>query len=149
MASDLLRAGVDRDMILQKINQEHSESRLRLKGFMLKDLMKITKDGVAYMVLDKKAQYGYKMQEGDTEGFVNEPLSIAKVKMSIFAREESGEVRISIRSKRGTSANRCAKLFFNGGGHENAAGGKLHLPIDQVEEYIQKHTHIYMTEYEK
>ena len=149
MASDLLRAGVDRDMILQKINQEHSESRLRLKGFMLKDLMKITKDGVAYMVLDKKAQYGYKMQEGDTEGFVNEPLSIAKVKMSIFAREESGEVRISIRSKRGTSANRCAKLFFNGGGHENAAGGKLYMPIDQVEEYIEKHAHIYMTEYEK
>ena len=149
MASELLRAGVDRDMILQKINQEHSESRLRLKGFMLKDLMKITKDGVAYMVLDRKAQYGYKMQEGDTEGFVNEPLSIAKVKMSIFAREESEEVRISIRSKRGTSANRCAKLFFNGGGHENAAGGKLHLPIDQVEEYIRKHTHIYMTEYEK
>ena len=149
MASDLLRAGVDRDMILQKINQEHSESRLRLKGFMLKDLMKVTKDGVAYMVLDKKAQYGYKMQEGDTEGFVNEPLSIGKVRMSIFAREESGEVRISIRSKRGTSANRCAKLFFNGGGHENAAGGKLHIPITEVAEYIEKHTHIYMTEYEK
>jgi phosphoesterase RecJ-like protein len=149
MASDLLRAGVDRDMILQKINQEHSESRLRLKGFMLKDLMKITKDGVAYMVLDKKAQYGYKMQEGDTEGFVNEPLSIAKVRMSIFAREDAGEIRISIRSKRGTSANRCAKLFFNGGGHENAAGGKLHMPISEVEEYIEKHAHIYITEYEK
>ena len=149
MASDLLRAGVDRDMILQKLNQEHSESRLRLKGFMLKDLMKVTKDGVAYMVLDKKAQYGYKMQEGDTEGFVNEPLSIGKVRMSIFAREESGEVRISIRSKRGTSANRCAKLFFNGGGHENAAGGKLHIPINEVAEYIEKHTHIYMTEHEK
>ncbi|MBR5104353.1 MAG: DHH family phosphoesterase [Bacteroidales bacterium] len=149
MASDLLSAGVDRDMILQKINQEHSESRLRLKGFMLKDLMKVTKDGVAYMVLDKKAQYGYKMQEGDTEGFVNEPLSIGKVRMSIFAREDSGEVRISIRSKRGTSANKCAKLFFNGGGHENAAGGKLFMPISEVEEYIKKHAHIYMTEYEK
>ena len=149
MASDLLSAGVDRDMILQKINQEHSESRLRLKGFMLKDLMKVTKDGVAYMVLDKKAQYGYKMQEGDTEGFVNEPLSIGKVRMSIFAREDSGEVRISIRSKRGTSANKCAKLFFNGGGHENAAGGKLFMPISEVEEYIETHAHIYMTEYEK
>jgi phosphoesterase RecJ-like protein len=149
MASDLLRAGVDRDLILQKLNQEHSESRLRLKGFMLKDLMKVTEDGVAYMVLDRKAQFGYKMQEGDTEGFVNEPLSIAKVKMSIFAREGADEIRISIRSKRGTSANRCAKLFFNGGGHENAAGGKLHIPVSEVEEYIIKHAHIYMTEYEK
>lgn len=148
MASELLRSGVDRDFILQKINQEHSESRLRLKGFVLKELMKVTKDGVAYIVLDRKAQFGYKMQEGDTEGFVNEPLSIGKVRMSIFAREDAGEVRISIRSKRGTSANRCAKLFFNGGGHENAAGGKLYMPIEEVGEYIAKHTHIYMTEYE-
>lgn len=148
MASELLRVGVDRDFILQKINQEHSESRLRLKGFVLKELMKVTKDGVAYIVLDRKAQFGYKMQEGDTEGFVNEPLSIGKVRMSIFAREDAGEVRISIRSKRGTSANRCAKMFFNGGGHENAAGGKLYIPIEEVAEYIEKHTHIYMTEYE-
>ena len=149
MASELLRAGVDRDFILQKINQEHSESRLRLKGFVLKELMKITKDGVAYIVLDRKAQFGYRMQEGDTEGFVNEPLSIGKVRMSIFAREDAGEVRISIRSKRGTSANRCAKMFFNGGGHENAAGGKLYMPIEEVADYIVKHTHIYMTEYEE
>ena len=149
MASELLRAGADRDFILQKINQEHSESRLRLKGFVLKELMKITKDGVAYIVLDRKAQFGYKMREGDTEGFVNEPLSIGKVRMSIFAREDAGEVRISIRSKRGTSANRCAKMFFNGGGHENAAGGKLYMPIEEVADYIVKHTHIYMTEYEK
>lgn len=148
MASELLRIGVDRDFILQKINQEHNESRLRLKGLVLKDLMKITKDGVAYIVLDRKTQFGYKMQEGDTEGFVNEPLSIGKVRMSIFAREDAGEVRISIRSKRGTSANRCAKLFFNGGGHENAAGGKLYMPIGEVGEYIATHTHIYLTEYE-
>ena len=149
MASQLLAAGVDRDFILQKINQEHTENRLRLKGFMLKDLLKVTDDGVAFMVLDKEAQLRYNMQEGDTEGFVNEPLSIAKVRMSIFAREDKEEVRISIRSKKGTSANRCARLFFDGGGHENAAGGKLLIPIGEVEEYIRKYTHIYMTEYEK
>ena len=73
---------------------------------------------------------------------------IGKVRMSIFAREEDSEIRISIRSKNGTSANRCAGLFFNGGGHENAAGGKLLMPVGEVEEYIRKHTHIYMTEHE-
>lgn len=149
MAADLLRAGVDRDLIINKINLEHSEDRLRLKGYMLKDLMKITEDGVAFMILDKKAQRKYRMKEGDTEGFVNEPLSIANVRMSIFAREEYSEIRISIRSKKGTSANRCAGLFFNGGGHENAAGGKLLIPVSEVEEYIRKYTHIYMTEHEE
>ena len=149
MASALLEAGVDRDLILQKINQEHSENRLRLKGFMLKDLLRVTEDGVAYMILDKASQLKYRMQEGDTEGFVNEPLSIAGVWMSIYAREEAEEIRISIRSKKGTSANRCAKMFFDGGGHENAAGGKLLMPVTDVEEYIRKYSHIYMTEHEK
>lgn len=149
MASELLRCKVDRDLVLSKINLEHSENRLRLKGYMLKDLLQITEDGVAYMILDKEAQQRYQMKEGDTEGFVNEPLSIANVRMSIYAREEKNEIRISIRSKKGTSANRCAKLFFNGGGHENAAGGKLLIPVAEVEGYIRKHTHIYMTEHEK
>lgn len=149
MASKLLEAGVDRDFILGKIHQEHTESRLRLKGHMLKDLMKVTEDGVAYMILDKKDQMEYNMQEGDTEGFVNEPLSIAKVRMSIYAREDGEEIRISIRSKKGTSANRCARLFFDGGGHENAAGGKLRMQVSEVAEYIEKYTHIYLNEYEK
>lgn len=149
MASELLRCKVDRDLVLRKINLEHSESRLRLKGYMLKDLMQITEDGVAYMILNKEDQQRFQMKEGDTEGFVNEPLSIAKVRMSIYAREEKNEIRISIRSKKGTSANRCANLFFNGGGHENAAGGKLLIPVTEVEGYIRRFTHIYMTEHEK
>lgn len=148
MASALLATGTDRDLILQKINLEHSENRLRLKGHMLKELLKITDDGVAFIVLDKKTQEEYQMQEGDTEGFVNEPLSIAKVRMSILAREDKNEIRISIRSKKGTSANMCAKLFFNGGGHENAAGGKLHMSVEEVAGYIINSTHTYMSEYE-
>ena len=149
MASELLKTGTDRELILNKINLEHSESRLRLKGHMLKDLMQVTEDGVAYMVLDRKTQEEYRMKEGDTEGFVNEPLSIADVRMSILAKEDTQEIRISIRSKKGTSANRCAKLFFDGGGHENAAGGRLHIPISETGDYIRKYTHIYMTEHEE
>ena len=50
--------------------------------------------------------------------------------MSIFAREENGLVRVSLRSKPGTSSNDMAGRFFHGGGHERAAGGKLYFPQD-------------------
>lgn len=153
MASSLLAAGVDRDSILSELYNRHSESRLRLMGYMMKDLMKITDDGVAYIVLDRQTLRDYNVQEGDTEGFVNMPLSIGKVRMSLLLKEEDNRIRVSIRSKKGTSANRCARMFFNGGGHENAAGGRLNKPADvatinEVPEYIEKHTHIYLTEYE-
>ena len=153
MASSLLAAGVDRDAILSELYNRHSESRLRLMGLMMKDLMKITEDGVAYIVLDSMTLSRYNVQEGDTEGFVNLPLSIGKVRMSLLLKEEEDRIRVSIRSKKGTSANRCARLFFNGGGHENAAGGRLSKPgdvasITEVPEYVERHTHIYITEYE-
>lgn len=149
MASDLLAAGVDRDMILNRIYNQYGENRLRLLGHMMKDLMEITPDGVAYIVLDKETMDRYNVGEGDTEGFVNMPLSIADVRMSILAKEDDGRVRISIRSKRGTSANMCARTFFNGGGHENAAGGRLRIPedikgIEEAADYIERNTHIFL-----
>ena len=149
MASALLEAGVDRDAILNNLYNQHSENRLRLMGHMMKDLLRITADGVAYIVLDRKTQDEYRIAEGDTEGFVNMPLSIAQVRMSILAKEDTDRIRISIRSKRGTSANMCARRFFNGGGHENAAGGRLHIPedvkdIENVSDYIERTTHIFL-----
>lgn len=154
MASDLLAAGTDRDSILQHLYNEFSENRLRIMGHMMKDLMTITDDGVAYIVLDSKTQNEYGVSEGDTEGFVNMPLSIASVRMSILMKEDGNRIRVSIRSKKGTSANTCARLHFNGGGHENAAGGRLNIPqdisgIDQAAAYIERHTHAYFSENEK
>ncbi len=154
MASSLLAAGVDRDRILSELYNQYSENRLRVMGHMMKDLLTITDDGVAYIVLDRKTMNEYEVAEGDTEGFVNMPLSIAKVRISLMLKEDDGKIRVSIRSKKGTSANRCAMLYFNGGGHENAAGGKLLVPqdiagIEYAAEYIEKFTHKYLTENEK
>lgn len=151
MASDLLAAGTDRDYILNRLYNQYGENRLRLMGHMMKDLMKITPDGVAYIVLDRQTMEEYGTEEGDTEGFVNMPLSIADVRMSILAKEDEDRVRISIRSKRGTSANMCARRFFNGGGHENAAGGRLHVPGDvkdmaEAGAYIERVTHIFLND---
>ena len=155
MASSLLAAGCDREKILSNLYNRFSESRLRLMGHMMKDLLTITDDGVAYMILDGKTQYEYKVEDGDTEGFVNMPLSIERVKMSILLKEDKDRVRVSIRSKKGISANRCAAQYFNGGGHENAAGGRLDIPsdipsLDAAAAYIEEKTHTFMnTGYEK
>lgn len=151
MASELIAMGVDRDRILFNLFNQFGENRLRLLGEMLKDLLTITPDGVAYMVLDKETLEKYHVDEGDTEGFVNMPLSIKDVRMSLVLKEDGNRVRVSIRSKKGTSANRCARGHFNGGGHENAAGGRLYIPqditsISEAGKYIEEHTHTFFKE---
>ena len=70
--------------------------------------------------------------------------------MSLLLKEDANMIRVSIRSKKGISANLCSKLYFHGGGHENAAGGRLYIPqdissIEQAAAYIEEHTHTFMT----
>ncbi len=133
MASELLAAGVDRDAILCNLYNSYRENRLRLMAHLVGEKMKITPQGAAYMILDKETQERFDFQEGESEGFVNIPLSIKDVIMSIFLTAEEDRFRVSLRSKRGISANRFAMEYFNGGGHKNASGGKLFCEPHEVE----------------
>ncbi|MCI7634662.1 MAG: bifunctional oligoribonuclease/PAP phosphatase NrnA [Bacteroidales bacterium] len=131
MASGLLAAGVDRDGILQKLFNEYRENRLRMMGWLLYENMRITDAGVAYMIITTDTAEKFGIREGETEGFVNMPLAIGRVKMSILLKiDGNGYFRVSVRSKKGYSSNLCATRYFHGGGHENASGGRLFFPQD-------------------
>lgn len=143
MACELLASGVDRDDIISHLYNEYRENRVRAMSELLKDHMKILDNGTAYVIAYRELLAGYDIREGELEGLVNIPLSIGRVRMSIFLKEDDGFFRVSIRSKKGVSANRMAKEHFNGGGHEQAAGGRLYFPQDiqspaHAEEYIKK-----------
>lgn len=144
MASELIAAGIDRDAIIRKIYQSYRENRVRLMGYMQFEGLTILPEGAAYMILTKEIQNRFGIREGETEGLVNVPLSINEVRISLLLKEaeEGGHFRVSLRSKKGTSAQQCAVNFFNGGGHENAAGGKLFpgkdLGGESLEEYVKK-----------
>ena len=130
MASELLAAGVDRGALLEQLYQQYRENRLRAMGAFLSERLRVRPDGVAYAVLDRAFLQRFALEEGETEGFVNLPLGIGGVRISLLLREDEGHFRVSIRSKAGVSANRLATDVFHGGGHEQAAGGKLFFPQD-------------------
>lgn len=142
MASELLAAGVDRDAILEKIYWCYRDTRVRLMGYMQNEGLHLLPEGAAYMILTKDIQQRFGLREGETEGLVNVPLSIGKVRLSLLAKEDQGHFRISVRSKRGTSAQNLAREYFHGGGHENAAGGRIlpgdFSPAQGVQAYIEQ-----------
>lgn len=153
MASELLAAGTDRDKIIRNLYFSYPVRRIKAQGYVLDKLLRITDFGVAYIFLDSRTQTRFGLKEGDTEGFVNIPLSLENVKMSIFAKRERGrrKIRISIRSKKGTSALECASRYFHGGGHELASGGKLIIGEDVASEkevagYIEKYSRRFFIE---
>ena len=130
MAADLIAAGVNREEILAKLYTRYRENRVRVMGYLQYKGMHITPEGLAYMIATKEILDRFQVEQGETEGLVNIPLSIDRVKMSIFLKEDQGHFRVSIRSKGDCSARRCAEIHFHGGGHENASGGKLWWPAD-------------------
>jgi len=130
MASALLEAGADRDDILSRLYSSGREERLRAQGDILRNRLTVTPEGAALIVLTEDVMDSYGLLDGETEGFVNIPLEIKSVRLSIFAREEGGRFRVSLRSKKGTSARSLAVSAFHGGGHEQAAGGKILIPDD-------------------
>ena len=130
MASELIAAGVDRDALLQRIYNSYRENRVRLMGYMQYEGLTVLPEGAAYMVLTRDIQQRFDLQEGESEGLVNVPLTIGSVRLSVLLKEDNGHFRVSVRSKKGTSAQQLAHRFFHGGGHENAAGGKLFIGTD-------------------
>ena len=142
MASELIASGVDRDAILQKIYFSYRENRVRLMGYMQNEGLTILPEGASYMILTKEIQERFDLREGESEGLVNVPLSIKEVRLSLLLKEYEDHYRVSLRSKKGTSAQQCAVKYFNGGGHENAAGGRLYPAKDlggkSLEEYVKQ-----------
>ena len=130
MAADLIAAGVDREAVLADLYNRYRENRVRVMGYLQHENMRITPEGLAFIIASRDILDRFGVEEGETEGLVNVPLSIDRVKMSILLKEENGQFRVSIRSKKGWSARECAVRHFHGGGHENASGGKLRWPGD-------------------
>ena len=71
------------------------------------------------MILDR-----YHHVKGDTEGFVNLPLSIKGIDFSTLFIEKDKFVKLSFRSKGNFPSNEFAAKYFSGGGHLNASGGE-------------------------
>jgi phosphoesterase RecJ-like protein len=133
VASELAVMDFDRSEIIHHIYDSYSEGRMRLMGYVLSKKMKVyPKYHTAYisLTLAEAEQFGY--QVGDTEGFVNLPLSIEDVKFSAFFMERDGIIRCSFRSKGSFKVNTIAEKYFNGGGHDNAAGGRSYKSLDEI-----------------
>lgn len=132
MASALLAAGTDRDAVLSRLYNSYRENRIRLIGYLLGEKLRITDSGAAVMILTADEYRRFQLREGESEGIVNMPLAIRRVRLCIFLKEyaEDGNFHISVRSKPGTSAAGFAREYFHGGGHELAAGGRLYYPQD-------------------
>ncbi|MDD5184086.1 MAG: DHH family phosphoesterase [Paludibacter sp.] len=131
--AELIKLGVNKDEIYRKVFNTYSADRLRLMGFCLSKKMKIYPEyRAALITITQKELDQYNFINGDAEGFVNIPLSIEGVDFSVFMREDTDKIKISLRSQGTFPANKVSSDLFNGGGHLNAAGGESYITLKET-----------------
>lgn len=145
--SILLKKGVDRDLIYRNVFNNFSEERFKLLGFTLSQRMQVYPEhnaSLIYLTLEDQKQFN--LSKGDTESFVNYPLSIKGVLFSVFIREDEELVKISLRSQGNFPCNKFAADYYNGGGHLNASGGEFYGDVKDAislfEEGLEKYSDI-------
>lgn len=124
LMSKLVEKSIPYGLIHQLVYDSFTENRLRLLGYSIGQKMEVLPEhAVAIIALTKEELQQFGFQPGDTEGVVNFPLSMKKIKMSVLLTERPDQIRMSFRSKGTFSVNDLSNKHFKGGGHTNAAGG--------------------------
>jgi bifunctional oligoribonuclease and PAP phosphatase NrnA len=139
IVAELLDAGINKEKIINLIYNNFSGDRLRLQGFALNRRMVVLPEfRTAYIYLSKEDLKEYNYVKGDTEGFVNMPLSIKGIDFSALFIEKDDFIKLSFRSKGNFPSNELASLYFSGGGHRNASGGEYSDTLENTISYFLK-----------
>jgi bifunctional oligoribonuclease and PAP phosphatase NrnA len=139
IVADILDSGIEKEKILDLIYNNYSSDRIRLQGYALNTRMVVMPENkTAYIFLTKEDLKAYNHVTGDTEGFVNMPLSIKGIYFSVLFVEKDGFIKLSFRSKGKFPSNEFASRYFSGGGHLNASGGEYSDTLENTIDYFLK-----------
>ncbi len=148
VAAHLIEKGAASTEIHHRVFDTNTPGRLHLLGTALNNMVILKDYKTAYITLSQEELDAHKYQKGDTEGFVNYGLTLEGI---IFAaifieNKEEGIIKISFRSVGDFSVNEFARKYFEGGGHNNAAGGKYETSLQETATYFESLLDEYKTE---
>ncbi|MFM7233447.1 MAG: DHH family phosphoesterase [Flavobacteriales bacterium] len=124
IAGELIALGLDHADIHRSVYDTNLMDKLKLIGYALSEkLVVLHEHSTAFISLEKEELLRYNYRQGDTEGLVNQALSIRGIKFAAFFREGTNEIKSSFRSKGSFDVNSFSRAHWQGGGHINAAGG--------------------------
>lgn len=136
VVAKLISFGANNSQVSKNIYDKSTLNRLRFLGFALGENLQVIEEyRTAFFALNATDLKRFSSKTGDTEGLVNYALSIEGITLGALFKETDEGVKISLRSTGEFPANEIASRFFNGGGHRNAAGGRV---FDSLEDTVEK-----------
>jgi bifunctional oligoribonuclease and PAP phosphatase NrnA len=132
IARQALEAGVDPVEVARNVFDSGTMAGLKLSAAVLNAMQVDATGRIAILYLDQEMARAAGGTYDDTDGLINEPLTVKEIQAVIFFKHvEGNEYRVSMRSKGAVDIGAVAKMF-GGGGHRNAAGCSANGSIDAL-----------------
>ncbi|NND16457.1 MAG: bifunctional oligoribonuclease/PAP phosphatase NrnA [Eudoraea sp.] len=148
VAAKLIEKGASNNEIHTRIYDNNSADRLYLLSTALQNMKIFPEYRTSYMTLSEEELKKHNFKKGDTEGFVNYGLSIDGIDFTAIFIEngEEGLIKISLRSNGDFDVNTFARANFQGGGHKNAAGGRMIGSLEETATFFESLLEQYKSE---
>lgn len=139
IVAKLIDLGVENTEIHNLLFSNTSYESLQLLGKALQNMRIIKEHKTSYITLTQDELDLFHYKKGDTEGIVNYGLSVKDVIFTaiFIENKQEGIIKISLRSIGDFDVNQLSREHFNGGGHNNAAGGKSMLSMQETIKHFE------------
>lgn len=136
-AAKMLDAGVNAWDVTLKLYETRPAAEIRLLAEVLSTLSLEAGGRLALMTVSEAAMKRTGADAYMTDGFINYGRAIEGVEVAVLFHAERSDrpVRVSFRSKGGVNVARITEKL-GGGGHANAGGATLDMPLDQARERV-------------
>ena len=133
--AELCEKGVKVSKVYEQVFASKTRAKFDLHRIALNRLEFLENGRVAFTYITKEDEEKVGASNGDYDGIVENGRDVEGVEVSVFLRETSTGIKVSLRSKTQVNVSQVA-LIFGGGGHVRAAGCKIQGNIEQVKNQI-------------
>jgi len=138
VAQKLLEAGAEVYKINIEVYERVKFEKIALLQEALSTLSFNKERNFAVMYLTKEMFEKHNAPHDLSEGFVNYGRIIDGVEVSCLLKEtEKNKYKVSLRSKT-FDISQIAIKYFSGGGHKNAAGGRIEGNLEEIIKYLKE-----------
>ncbi|MFQ3608086.1 MAG: bifunctional oligoribonuclease/PAP phosphatase NrnA [Chloroherpetonaceae bacterium] len=150
IVADLLETGISPMEIYEKIYNTLNENVLKLISYGVGSVKLLEQNTLAYMPITQAMLSETKTALSDTERLLDYMVGIPTTRISLLLIElPDGRTKVSMRSRGDLAVNEIA-MQYGGGGHKNAAGCTVPLPLQEaIEKLIADSTNLLYTIHHK
>lgn len=135
IAAELVERGADAARIAEQIYETRSFAAVAMLGHALASMKRSDDGALVWARLTEKDFLGTGGSDAETEGIINHLRSIEGVKVALLFRQVDGRIRVSLRGRAPVDVSQVARVF-GGGGHRQAAGCTLEMPLPRAERAV-------------